>query len=80
MNHDFESGKAQIERLRTLLDGVGRDPAEFQFCLGGPVTSPEDVDRWSDLGVTRLVFAPWRRSREAVDGMRRFAEMVDLSG
>jgi hypothetical protein len=23
-----------------------------------------------------MVFAPWRRSREAVDGIRRFADMM----
>ena len=80
MNHDFESGAAQIEKLRALLVAEGRDPDDFEYCLGGAVASADDVARWSDLGVTRLVFAPWRRSREAIDGMRRIAEMVDLAG
>jgi hypothetical protein len=42
------------------------------------VTSTDDVARWEDLGVTRLVVSPWPRSKEAVEGMRRFAEVVDL--
>ena len=78
MNHDLESGAAQITRLRTLLDEQGRDPAAFQYCLGGPVASRDDVARWEEVGVTRLVISPWRRSREAIDGMRRFAENVGL--
>ena len=78
MNHDFESGAAQITQLRALLAAEGRDATEFQFCLGGPVASADDVARWAAMGVTRLVFAPWRRSREAIDGMRRFAEMAGL--
>ncbi|HEU5300958.1 MAG TPA: TIGR03619 family F420-dependent LLM class oxidoreductase [Acidimicrobiia bacterium] len=78
MNHDFDSGAAQITKLRDLLSAEGRDPDDFQYCLGGPVESADDVARWSDIGVTRLVFAPWRRSREAVDGMRHFADMVAL--
>jgi probable F420-dependent oxidoreductase len=78
MNHDFESGAALIATLRRLLEEQGRHPEEFQYCLGGPVESKDDVARWTDLGVTRLVIAPWRRSREAVDGMRRFADTVGL--
>lgn len=80
MNHDFDSGAAQVTKLRDLLRAEGRDPDDFQYCLGGPVESADDVARWRDLGVTRLVFAPWRRSREAIDSMRRFADMVDLAG
>ncbi len=80
MNHDFDSGARQITELRARLDEHDRDVAAFQFCLGGPVASPDDVARWEELGVTRLIVAPWARSREAVDGMRRFADQMDLGG
>ncbi|MGH8986614.1 MAG: TIGR03619 family F420-dependent LLM class oxidoreductase [Acidimicrobiia bacterium] len=82
MAHTFESAPNQIDRLRALLDENGRsaDIDRFQICLGGPVDSPADVARWEDLGVTRLIVSPWARSREAIDGMRRFAEMVGLAG
>jgi probable F420-dependent oxidoreductase len=79
MNHDFESGAKQVARLRELLDEAGRDPAGFEFCLGGPTSSPDDVARWEEIGVTRLFVAPWARSREAIDGMRRFAETMGLT-
>ena len=80
MQHDFESGAAQIARLRELLAAEGRDPAAFQYCLGGRVDSADDARRWADLGVTRMVFSPWARAREAIEGMRRFADEFGLGG
>ena len=79
MAHDFESAGRQIAALRELLAEYGRDGAGFELCLGGPVESKDDVARWEELGVTRLVISPWPRSKEAVDGMRRFAELVGLT-
>jgi hypothetical protein len=37
------------------------------------VESRADVAKWEDLGVTRLIVSPWRRSREAIEGLRAFA-------
>ena len=78
MGHTFESAAAPIARLRELRGEYGRDAASFQICLGGPVTSADDVQRWDELGVSRLIVSPWRRSPEAIDGMRRFADLVGL--
>jgi probable F420-dependent oxidoreductase len=82
MAHTFESAPRQIERLRALLDEYGRaaDVDSFQICLGGPVDAPGDVDRWEELGVTRLIVSPWARSKEAIAGMGRFADTIDLAG
>jgi hypothetical protein len=44
--------------------------------LGGPVISRADVQRWEELGVTRLIVSPWRRSPEAVEALKRFAEFL----
>jgi probable F420-dependent oxidoreductase len=77
MGHTFESAAAQIATLRTLLAEHGRpgpeDP-DYQVVLGGAVESRADVQRWEDLGVTRLIVSPWRRSSEAIDGLSRFAQ------
>jgi len=80
MAHDFESVRAPIARLRQLLGDAGLSTDGFQICVGGPVESLDDVARWEDLGVTRLIVSPWERSREAIDGMRRFADLVGLAG
>jgi probable F420-dependent oxidoreductase len=78
MGHTFESAAGQIARLRELRGEYDRDVASFQICLGGPVTSVDDVRRWEELGVTRLIVSPWPRSPEAIDGMRRFADLVGV--
>jgi len=74
MGHTLESAAAQIERLRALLAEHDRDASAFQIVLGGPVASRDDARRWADLGVTRMIVSPWRRSPEAVESLRRFAD------
>ena len=36
----------------------------------------DDIARWEDVGVTRLFATPWTRSREAIDSLARYAELV----
>jgi probable F420-dependent oxidoreductase len=74
MAHTFESAAAQIDLLRRYLSEYERDAASFQFVLGGPVQSRADVAQWEELGVTRMVISPWRRSPEAVTAIEDFAE------
>jgi probable F420-dependent oxidoreductase len=77
MGHTFDTAAAQIEKLAALREEYGpraaTDP-EFQIVLGGPVESRVDVERWENLGVTRLLVSPWKRSSEALEGLRRFAD------
>ena len=52
------------------------DTLNLEIALGGRVTSQNDVKRWEALGVTRLVVSPWKRSPEAIEGLRAFAEFL----
>ena len=77
MGHTFESAAEKIDRLRALLAEHERPAAgdpSFQIVVGGAVESRGDVARWEDLGVTRIIVSPWRRSSEAIEGLRRFAD------
>ena len=76
MGHTFESATAQIKALTELRGQYDRPPDEsdFQIIVGGAVESRADVGHWEDLGVTRMIVSPWRRSREAIDGLRTFAD------
>jgi probable F420-dependent oxidoreductase len=76
MGHTFDSGAAQIATLRAFLAECGRDASDFQFLLGGPISSRDDVKRWEEIGVTRMIVSPWRRSPEAVERMQRFADSL----
>jgi probable F420-dependent oxidoreductase len=76
MGHTLESAPAQIARLRSLRADGPRSGTPMQICLGGTVTSRSDVARWEELGVTRMIVSPWRRSPDAVDALSRFADLV----
>ncbi|HEU5479346.1 MAG TPA: TIGR03619 family F420-dependent LLM class oxidoreductase [Candidatus Tumulicola sp.] len=76
VGHSFDSAKAQIVLLRSYLNESGRGDEGFQIVLGGPVTSRADVTQWEDLGVTRLIVSPWKRSPEAVESLQRFAKFL----
>lgn len=76
MGHTVESARVQIERLRGLLAAQGRDPDAFEYCCGGPVETADDIAAWEAIGVTRLIVAPWRRSPDAVEGLRAFAPLL----
>lgn len=78
MAHTLDTVKQPIARLHELRAEYGRAGERFEICLGGPVAERDDVQRWADAGVTRMIVSPWRRSREAIDGMERFAELVGL--
>ena len=68
--------RAGVEYAMHQTTLVGDD--RFEVSLGGPVKARDDVARWEDAGVDRLIVAPWERSREALEGMRRFAAEVFL--
>ena len=74
MAHTLESAAAQVETLRSLLAEYGRSDVPFQYVLGGPVASIDDLRRWEDIGITRMIVSPWRRSPEALEAMKRFAD------
>lgn len=73
MNHSLEQLPASIARLTELAVKADRtDPIEVT--LPGRIETPDDVERYAAAGVTRVLVMPWTTSREALDGMRRFAE------
>ncbi|MFN0153673.1 MAG: LLM class flavin-dependent oxidoreductase [Gaiella sp.] len=55
---------------------VERAEELFQLICGGSVESRDDIKRREDTGITRPIVAPWRRSLESLDGLRRFADRI----
>jgi probable F420-dependent oxidoreductase len=74
--HDPTSAAARVRRLRDLRREAGRERERFEVTLGGEIRRPDDLKRWEDAGVDRLVVSPWRRSSEAVEALRRYADLV----
>ncbi|WP_029429579.1 LLM class F420-dependent oxidoreductase [Blastococcus sp. URHD0036] len=75
MNHTLDQLPASLARLGELCTAAGRE-SPVEVTLNGTPTTPAEVEPYAAAGVTRLIVSPWRRSREAVDGMRRFADEV----
>jgi probable F420-dependent oxidoreductase len=77
MNHSLEQIPASVARLAELRESFGR-PGRTEVTLAGQIESPGDLERYAEAGVDRVIVRPWRRSREAIDGLRRFAgEVLD---
>jgi probable F420-dependent oxidoreductase len=72
MNHTLEQVPAAVDRLAELRERAGR-PGRVEVTLAASIESVDDLDRYADAGVDRVLVRPWARSREAVDGLRRFA-------
>lgn len=78
MAHTPASAAERAAELRRLAVDAGRDPAAVTVTVMGEVERADDLDRWADAGVDRLIVTPWQRSREAVDGLRRVAALAGL--
>lgn len=75
MAHTLDSVVGPVTELARLR-AEGAPPVEVT--VGGPIESRDDLRRWEDAGVDRIIVSPWSRSREAVDGLRRFADLTGL--
>ncbi|MFA1545925.1 TIGR03619 family F420-dependent LLM class oxidoreductase [Actinomadura chokoriensis] len=74
MNHTLERLPRSLARLGELAEGAGRTSPIEVTLPGARIGRPEEVETYARAGVTRLIVAPWARSREALDGLRRFAD------
>jgi probable F420-dependent oxidoreductase len=77
LDHTLDTIAEPLAKLRTLREEAGRGDEPFEITVGGPVTSEDDIRRWEEAGVDRLICSPWRRSPDAVDGLRAFSDLVE---
>jgi probable F420-dependent oxidoreductase len=75
MNHTLEQIPPQAARLAELRAAAGRD-GRVEITLGATPTDLDDVVRYADAGVGRVIVRPWQRSRDAIEGLRRYADEV----
>jgi probable F420-dependent oxidoreductase len=79
VSHSPDSAAERVAELRRRLEAKGRDPDAFEYVVGGNVAGPADVEAYARAGLTRIIVSPWRRSREAVDGIAALAETLERS-
>lgn len=71
-----ESAAAQIAKLRRLLDEAGRGDVPFECTVShrSLTLDRDDVARFEEAGVHRIVLLPWLRAREAEEALGRLAD------
>jgi probable F420-dependent oxidoreductase len=75
MPHSFETGAAQLAVLARLCDETGRDRSTLEVTMTDQtLRSAAEIARWEEAGVDRLIVKPYERTRDALDGVRRFRE------
>lgn len=81
VGHTPASARDQVVRLRAMLAAAGRSAAPFEVTVshGGGDLSPDDLGRYAEAGVDRVVALPWRRGRDAEDSLARMAERLRLT-
>ena len=78
VGHTPETAAGQVARLRALRDAAGRGGAAFEITVShrAPTLDRDQVRRYEDAGVDRVVVLPWSRGREAEAGLIRLAAAV----
>jgi len=72
MNHTLDALPAALARIAEHRLAAGRS-GRTELTMGLMPSGPDDVKRWSVLGIDRLIVRPWRRSAEALDAIEHFA-------
>lgn len=77
VGHAPDSAARQVARIAELRAAAGRAELPFDYTVShrGELTR-DDLARYADAGVTRVVSLPWRRAREADEALQRLAEQV----
>ncbi|MEO8601365.1 MAG: TIGR03619 family F420-dependent LLM class oxidoreductase [bacterium] len=78
VGHTPATAAVQVAHLRAGLVAAGRAALPFEMIVshGGGELSRDDVARYAEAGIDRVVSLPWRRAREAEEGLQRLAERV----
>ena len=75
MNHTLDQLPGSLATLVGLWEELGRQ-GRPEVTTSAPAGSADDVARAADAGIDRLIVMPWTRTREALDGIARFADDV----
>jgi alkanesulfonate monooxygenase SsuD/methylene tetrahydromethanopterin reductase-like flavin-dependent oxidoreductase (luciferase family) len=76
MHHSPETAQIQVKKIREMLQTGSREGATFTITCSGLANHPDEIKAWENAGVDRLIVTPWRRSPEAIDAMKSFAERM----
>lgn len=75
MQQTIETLPGNLALIHKIREEEGRT-GPFQVTTNARVTSVDDVRRYEEAGVTRLLVSPFTHPREAAEGFRRFGDEV----
>jgi probable F420-dependent oxidoreductase len=75
MNHTVEQIPERAAHMARLRKEAGR-PGVVEITLGARGVGLEDLKAYADAGVGRALVKPFQSTKDAVEGIRRFAEEV----
>jgi len=76
LEHTPVSAAERVAELRRLRREAGRTDDPLEISVGASPRDADDVRRLVDAGVDRILVAPWQRSRDCIEGLRRFSELA----
>lgn len=75
MNHSLEQIPRGAERLAALRQEAGI-PGTVEITIGAGDVGLEDLHRYADAGVARVLVRPWRDPADGLEGLERFGSEV----
>jgi len=69
----------RVTAIRAAAEAAGRDPSAIELTVGGIASTDEDVKAYAAAGIDRIIVSPWRGSKNAIDGLKRYAEERGLT-
>jgi probable F420-dependent oxidoreductase len=78
MGHSLESIKEPLAALARLRQQAGTAGNRFAVTVSARLRDRGEVALWEEAGVDRILVAPWKRSPEAAEAIRRFADVTGM--
>ncbi len=75
MNHSLEQLPGALAEINEARAASGRD-GTTTLTVGGGIATLDDIDRYRDAGVDRVIVHPFTTSKEAIDGINRFGDEI----
>jgi len=75
MNHTVDQIPPKAVRMAELRQEAGR-PGDVEITLGAGEPTLEGLRRCAEAGVGRALVRPWQSTKDALEGLRRFADEV----
>ena len=79
LGHKPETVVPLLDRLHAIRAEHELEHERFNVTIGAGAPSEQELARFEELGVDRVIVTPWSRTREAVSGIEAYAGVAGLT-